>query len=447
MSPAATSADPYVPGHGDLRYAVHHYDLELVYKPVSNHLEGTAVLQVELLAPTRRIDLDLYGLKVSKVTGSGVGLRQWRQDGAKVVLRFDAEYPAGTIATFSLSYKGNPAPMGGPDGEAGWEELTDGVIVASQPHGSPTWFPCNDRAADKASYRLAIATDPAYTVVGSGRLVERRTKGARTRWVYEQPEPMAPYLATVQLGRYEVTQIAQSPIPIRVAAPAGLRERAVGAFADLPRMVEVFTEAFGPYPFAAGYTAVVTEDPLEIPLESQTLATFGSNHANRQWPAQRLIAHELAHQWHGNAVTARRWSDIWLHEGFACYAEWLWSPVAGDVSTQVQASRHWQRLAALPQDLVLAAPGPEAMFDDRVYKRGALTLHALRSTIGDETFFAMVRSWVAEHSGGVADTDDFVDLVARTCPPRVVVMLRRWLYEPALPSLPRPGSTIASAAH
>ena len=129
------------------------------------------------------------------------------------------------------------------------------------------------------------------------------------------------------------------------------------AFADQPRMLETFARLFGPYPFDA-YTVVVTDDLLEIPLESQTLSTFGSNHLSRDWEAQRLIAHELAHQWFGNTVTAASLRDIWLHEGFACYAEWLWSEAIGRTTAQEEAERHHALLARLPQDLVLTDPGP-----------------------------------------------------------------------------------------
>src|SRR5690606_6786207 len=121
-------------------------------------------------------------------------------------------------------------------------------------------------------------------------------------------------------------------------------------------------------------------------------------------------AHELAHQWFGNAVGLEAWRDIWLNEGPACYAEWVWSEASGGETAHALALAHHERLAAKEQDLVLADPGPERMFDDRVYKRGALTVHALRLTIGDEAFFELLRAWTARFGHGTATTRHFVEL-------------------------------------
>ena len=189
---------------------------------------------------------------------------------------------------------------------------------------------------------------------------------------------------------------------------------------------------FGPYPFD-GYTAVVTDDPLEIPLESQELSTFGSNHLTRSWEVQRLVAHELAHQWFGNAVTARSLRDIWLHEGFACYSEWLWSEAAGRTTADEEAERHHGILMRLPQDLVLVDPGADRVFDDRVYKRGALALHALRRLVGDVSFFALLQTWVDRHRFGTVTTADFEAVVHQVTGSAHGDLLDPWLREAPLP--------------
>lgn len=428
-------ADAYVPGHGDTAYGVDRYDLDLTYKAAGNHLSGRAHLTLTTILATGHLSLDLHALRVTKIDVAGANVKRWAHTGSRLTLRFTEPVAAGTVLSLSISYAGTPRTVPGPDGRAGWEELEDGVIVAAQPHGAPSWFPCNDRAADKATYRISVTTDTAYTVVANGTLTGSRKVGRGTQWTYAMDEPMAPYLATVQIGRYERTDLGESPVPVRVVHPPRLKSAVAEAFSDQVRMVEVFSELFGPYPFAE-YDVVVTDDVLEIPLESQAMSTFGSNHCARSWEAQRLIAHELSHQWFGNAVTAEQWSDIWLHEGFACYAEWLWSEADGITTVQEQAARHHALLAASPQDLVVGAPGPTDMFDDRVYKRGALTLHALRCELGDPAFFGVLRDWVARHRGGVVTTAQFEALCDRTAGRRLSAMFDAWLRERPLPPLP-----------
>jgi aminopeptidase N len=200
-------------------------------------------------------------------------------------------------------------------------------------------------------------------------------------------------------------------------------------------MMKLFNKLFGPYPLSTGYTVVVTDDDLEIPLEAQGISIFGANHCDGSRRAERLIAHELAHQWFGNSVTARRWRDIWLHEGFACYAEWLWSENSGGRSADEWAKYYYDRLKQSPQDLLLSDPGPRDMFDDRVYKRGALTLHMLRKRIGDKSFFALLRDWTERYCHSTVFTDDFTGLAANHTDKTLKPLWEAWLYSRELPAL------------
>ncbi len=427
--------DPYLPGHGDARFQVEHYDLDLQYKVADNHLEGRAHLRLTATQALPEVVLDLHALQVTSLRLTGASVARWTHRSSRLRIRLRAPVAVGAELGVVIAYRGRPRPMPGPDGPSGWEELTDGVIVAAQPHGAPTWFPCNDRMSDKATYTVTVRTDPGYRVVSNGILTSQRRVGRRVEWVHEQQVPMATYLATLQIGRYELEpQASSGTAPSALVAPRARMPAARTAFADQPRMLEIFSGLFGPYPFD-GYTVVVTDDPLEIPLESQTLSTFGSNHLSRSWEAQRLIAHELAHQWFGNTVTAASLRDIWLHEGFACYAEWLWSESIGRTTAQEEAERHHVVLARLPQDLVLTDPGPHRVFDDRVYKRGALTLHTLRRAVGDDRFFGLLRAWVDRHRFGVVTTADFLALARDEVGIDADRLLEPWLCEPALPPL------------
>jgi aminopeptidase len=437
---ATSAGDPYIPDSGNGGYRVGRYELDLTYRVSSNRLSGRAVLSAMATQELSRLSLDMVGLRAEKVSVNGRRAAKTTARGGKLHVWPAATIPVGSALTIDISYGGNPQPRVGSWGSVGWEELTDGVIVAGQPNGAPTWFPCNDHPRDKASFRIAITADSPYLVLANGTLTSRRSRASQTTWVYDQPDPMATYLASVQIGQYDEIALGRgrslrNRVPQTLAVPARLRANAAADFADQARMLSTFAELFGPYPHR-GYTVVVTDDELEIPLEAQGMSIFGANHVDGRQGSERLIAHELAHQWFGNSVTIAGWQHIWLNEGFACYAEWLWSEESGGPSADRLARRAWERLSLEPQDLRIAEPGPALMFDDRVYKRGALTLHALRRAVGAEAFFALVQQWTEKYRHSTVTTDDFVAHAARFRGESLAGLFNAWLFEAELPALP-----------
>lgn len=297
--------------------------------------------------------------------------------------------------------------------------------------------PCDDHPLAKATYRIAITTDSPYYALANGVLESKRVRAAQTTWVYQQVEPMSTYLASIQVGPYKKVSLATKPIPVDAVLPPRLTRNLDIDFGRQVEMVEAFVEMFGPYPFPR-YTVVIADDPLEIPIEAQSFSTFGANHCDGTSRSERLVAHELAHQWFGNSVTLARWRDIWLHEGFACYAEWLWSQRSGGRSADEWARHYYAKLAASPVRVTLADPGPRKMFDDWVYKRGAITLHALRLTIGDGNFFALLHRWTDKYRYGSVTTEDFIALAANFSPAPLQDLWQRWLFTPELPATPHP---------
>jgi aminopeptidase N len=428
------TAQDYFPHRGDRSFAVSHYDLTLSYHVDSNQLRAKAVLSAEAVTDLRELKLDLSGLRVTKVTVDGAGAR-FVAKAQHLLVRPRNPIAAGSTFRVAVAYNGQPRPVPDGDDECGWEELADGVLVAGQTNGAPSWFPCNDRPDDKATYRIELTAPNAYHVVANGVCTSQWRSASTTTWVYEQREPMSTYLATVQLGRYVVHPVAGSSVPMSAVLPQRLLRRYDSAFGRQPEMLDFYARLFGPYPFA-GYTVVITDDRLDIPLEAQGMSTFGSNFLSSDWGDVRLVAHELSHQWFGNAVTASSWSDIWLHEGFACYCEWLWSEESGGRSADGRARDHWTRLAAAPQDVLLGDPGPDLMFDDRVYKRGALLLHALRLTVGDDTFFLLLRTWVDRNRYGSVTSAMFESLADEVAGAPLADLFHSWLRERPLPALP-----------
>jgi aminopeptidase N len=421
--------DPYLPRNGNDGYHVEHYDLELGYKVGPNRLTGRTVLTAVADRPLTRFSLDLGSFKIPRVTVDGRAAAFTHRGGK---LRVTPARPIAEGATFTVGvrYLGNPRPVSSRWGDVGWDELTNGAIVASQPVGAPSWFPCNDRPSDKATYRITITADAPYSVLVTGVLTSRRRSGSTRTWVYERPEPTATYLVSVQIGRYDEVTLAPGKLPQTAAIPSRLRRNAAHDLGRHGKIMKALEGFFGPYPFG-NYQLVVTDDALDDPIEAQGMAIFGANHIDGRRTHERLVVHELAHQWFGNSLTIADWSHIWLNEGFATYAEWLWSESVGERSASSHA-REWHAVvAAQPADIVIADPGVARLFDQRVYKRGALALHALRGRVGDERFFALVRAWAARNRHGTVTTERFVALAG----PDVADLLDAWLFRQRLPPL------------
>ncbi|MGL4305197.1 MAG: M1 family metallopeptidase [Mycobacteriaceae bacterium] len=427
--------DPYLPQNGNIGFCISHYDLDLEYKMSSNRLSGTAMITSTAVIELSHFSLDFStALKISKVIVNGVRPAKFSHAKGKLTIWLSQELHPGMGLQVLVKYAGTPQPISGIWGEVGFEELTEGVLVASQPNGAASWYPCNDHPSSKAQYRISITTDTPYRAIANGNLLERRVRAAQTTWTYEQSEPMSSYLATLQIGRYEVRDTPSSSVPMHAMVPARLQENFTHDFARQPHMMDVFEKLFGPYPFQ-DYTVVITDDDLDIPIEAQRISTFGANHCDGKRGSERLVAHELAHQWFGNSVTARQWSDIWLHEGFACYAEWLWSENSGGLSSDELANKYWKKLSTAAQDLIILNPGPEHMFDDRLYKRGALTLHNLRIILGDTNFFALLREWTLQNRHSTVVTRDFTELAARFSSTSLQPLWDQWLGEAKVPPL------------
>ncbi|MFG2093990.1 M1 family metallopeptidase [Streptomyces sp. NPDC048612] len=445
----APGADPYFPDHGDARYHVERYELDLDYRPVSNRLSGSARLHTQTgPAPLDEIVLDLAALRIHRLLLDGRTARYVHRAG-KLRIRPGRTLAPGTSCTIEVRYTGNPQPIRSPWGGLGWEELTDGALVAGQPIGAPSWYPCNDRPADKASYRVALTAPSPFTAVVGGRLLSRTTRASSTTWVYEQPAPTSSYLMTVSLGRYTtvpLTTPAQAPasadernppVPQTAYVPAHLRPQFTEDFARQTQMMQFFQDVFGAYPFGE-YAIVVADEELDVPVEAQGVATFGTNHLDGARTSERLVAHELAHQWFGNSVSVADWQHIWLNEGFAKYAEWLWSEHAGGRTAADHAATAHRLLSIAPQNLRLADPGALLMFDDRLYQRGGLTVHALRCALGEAPFFRMLKAWATNHRHGTVTTTDFTTHAQQHTATPLSGLFEAWLREPSLPPLPHP---------
>jgi aminopeptidase N len=271
------------------------------------------------------------------------------------------------------------------------------------------------------------------TAIGNGRLLSRRDHGGRTTWHWYEDSPMATYLATVDTGRWLIRHgRTKSGIPVTVAVDPKIAPHRPGRTARFflrttARIVDYEAKVFGPYPFSS--TGAIADDAryrgnrLGFSLETQSRPIYSG------LIDTVTIAHELAHQWFGDSVSVASWRDIWLNEGFASFAEYLWL----DHTHQLTAHQSFRADYSIPRrspfwKVVIADPRRDSMFDIAVYRRGAMTLQALREKIGDGPFFTLLRTWAATHRYANASTADFIALAERVSGRDLEAFFRTWLY-------------------
>ncbi|GAA3094646.1 M1 family metallopeptidase [Streptosporangium carneum] len=418
--------DPDFPTDGNGGYDVGHYRLELDYEPGRKHLSGVAGIDAKATQDLARFNLDLSGFKVSQVTVNGTAAR-FERSGDELVVT-----PAKTIAdkaafTVEVTYAGEPKPVRNSSnlGTYGFIPTSDGAFVTCQPNGARTWFPGNDHPADKARYDFEITVPEGVTALANGELVgSPSTSGGRTTYTWRETHPMASYLATVTMGRFEMRE-GRTPAGIRnVAAVDPRYSDSLNELYTLSgKITDYWSTVFGPYPFSST-GGVIDDFPAGYALENQTKPMYGGFD-----PGDDIIAHELAHQWFGDSMSIRRWKDLWLNEGFATYAEWLWSEHKGNAS----AERIFRARYSAGADAAIwkYAPGrakPDDLFNDAVYTRGGMTLHALRQRIGDPAFFKLLKTWNAEHKYGYVTTEEFVALAEKISGKQLDNLFDAWLF-------------------
>ncbi|MFC9279364.1 M1 family metallopeptidase [Streptomyces collinus] len=428
---ASGAGDPYFPLSGNGGYHVKHYDLTLRYDTTGRHLDGKAVLTARATQKLTSFDLDLKGLKVSRVTVDGTAAA-FRRSGQELVVT--PRHALGKDREFhvTVSYSGTPKPVSDPDGSAdGWIPTDDGAFVAGEPQGAMTWFPANNHPKDKSSYDFTITVPKGRTAVANGVLRGMRTANGRTTFRWHQAEPMAAYLATATVGKFKTEQYTTGDgIQVYNAVDSREAHAAAPVLKKLPSVLKWESKLFGPYPFRAAGSIVDHAPDVGYALETQSRPLYDSA------PDVSTLVHESAHQWFGDSVSLTAWKDIWLNEGFATYAEWLYSEQHGGDSAQKAFDALYARPAG--NELWAFPPGDPGsgknIFDTPVYARGAMTLHELRKAVGDHDFFRILRAWATEHRGGHGTTAQFVKLSERISGKDLGGLFHTWLYAQGKPS-------------
>src|SRR5215218_2435255 len=426
--------DPFFPLAGNGGYDVGSYSLALDYVRAGNHLEASALISATATQALDRFDLDLRGFSISRLEVNGRSA-SFTREGQELRITPRGRISAGSAFTVRVDYAGTPAVVTDPDGSIeGWVPTDDGAVVVNEPQGSPAWYPVNDNPRDKATYDFAITVPAGITALANGVLAEPPiASGGRTTWRWRETDPMAPYLATATNGRFDLdVQTGPNGLPIYNAVDSGLNPKrkatAKSLLSEAPEIVSFFSELYGSYPFNAAGGIIDPAPDVGYSLETQTKPNYA------YVPDELTVVHELSHMWYGDAVTLTEWPDIWLHEGFATFSEWIWRERHGGESAQ----ETFDRLYASRQFPWSPAPAalerPSQMFGTPVYDRGGMTLQALRVKVGDATFFGILRDWYAQNRDGNVSTPEFIALAESESGQDLDAFFKAWLFTPEQPT-------------
>lgn len=457
------AGDPYFPFAGNGGYDVQHYHLDIDYTPpapspapLTGQLQGVATIDLVATQDLDRFNLDLRGMTVSGMTidgrpvtgieppatGSEVdGAVYWHvEDDAErkweLTVQPRPKLKKGQSAQVVVTYGGETTQPTDIEGVPyGWYTTRDGAMVVSEPDGSMTWYPVSDHPRDKATYSFEITVPEGKVAVANGLPArEPVTAGGTTTWFWDAPDLQASYLTTASVGDFEQRPVSdsRSGVPILdfvdTKLTPGQRNITNASLDRQPAMIDFFESTFGPYPFNS-YGSIVDNDSVGYALETQTRPVY-----SRQ-ARVGTVAHELAHQWLGNAVSPDDWRYIWLNEGWATYASWLWEEEDGGPTAQAtfdewfgadHDSDYWT--------LTIGDPGPFGLFAGPVYDRGAGTLHALRVKVGDDAFFAATREWIERYDDSTGTTEDFIAIFEEESGQDLDTFFDIWLFQPQKPA-------------
>ncbi|MGS0684350.1 M1 family aminopeptidase [Nakamurella sp. GG22] len=627
--------DPYYPLDGNGGYDVSHYDLNVDYRKDSGVLTGTTRIQAKATQSLSSFNLDLEQLTVQSVKVNGRPA-QYTHTGHELVVTPRKALSNGRTFTVEIKYSGVPH-------SENFIVKDDGAVTIGIPHVAASWFPSNDHPSDKASYKIAITTDKGLEAISNGNLISQRRSGQSVTSTWVTKEPMASYLATMEIGNFKVNtyrdgkvryldaisedlfrqlaprtgsrfalsnqdyralsafgrtinvpasgatvsfytdrQIQEGADFFFVAArPAGTDQWTtlpdtlghssqdvpdvctdlvglhpfLGAFltpttyptctptgttgqwnaasnetngyeqwkvdlspyaghdVDLafvytsdydvnlpgvaidditvstgqgttsferdgnpddgwedltlpgglgswssataaetptstgeivkeafkaqPEIINFFARYFGPYPFSAagGIVDHLQQQPLGWARQTRSIyptRAFSTPSSGRFW-----LSHEIAHQWFGDSVSVNRWSDVWLNEGIAFYATWMWQEHKGLATPQATFDRLYNAVPASDPfwNVKVGDPGVANQFACAIFVRPTMMMQLLRNTVGDEAFFSILKTWTTTNKGGNGTTAEFIALSESISGMELNSLFNDWLFTTTKPSV------------
>jgi aminopeptidase N len=403
-------------------------DIQKIQAETSIHIAVIINIQEDLLFDFAGLQLDSVFMDSEKVTGL--------IEDEMLVIKLDSPLMAGDMHIVTVYYEGTPEK--GLYFRYNW--FDDLVIYShSEPNDARYWFPCKDDPSDKSKLLMTVTLPEEYIVLSNGTLIDKRDGGNKqTRYIWQENYPIATYLISVTAGPYQVAVDdfvwKGEELLLEYYVYANDFSRGAEALKMAKDMLEFYSLYIGSYPFLFDKYSM-SEVPFReaSAMENQTATTMGDFVMDNE----EVIAHELAHQWWGDALTPQSFTDIWLNEGFATYFDALFTEYKYGEEAFLKRMDDFFNLLLSDGSLAypIYDPLPQYLFGRAVYMKGAWVLHMLRLNVGDQIFEQIIKRYYETYSYLNVNTEVFMNIIQSVSGKSFEVFFDQWLYYSGMPIL------------
>ena len=424
------------------QFDIKFYHIKLEVFPDLKHLQGSVLIKGRsLINSLDHAEFDLYSnMSVDSIVQNGSTL-SFQRFSDRISINFPNPINQNEIFEIEIFYQGNPQSSNFNSFNWGDYQGTPRIWTLSEPYGAPSWWPCKDNPADKADSVFIDITVPNNSVAASNGILVGIAPNTNNRHTYywETRYPMSSYLAFIaasdymQFNDWYVSTEGDS-MPLNYYVYPEFYTDALEDFSITRDMVTAFSSLFGEYPFIKekyGMASVMGG----ASMEHQTLTTLNQRHITGNHQGDYVVAHELAHQWFGDAITMKSWQHIWLNEGFATYSEALWQENHYGQQAYHQYMEdmdigYFEGAIFIEDTLDIST-----LFNTTVYHKGAWVLHMLRGVLGDSIFFEGLKKYATDPDFyyGNATTEDFQNIYEVISNEDLDWFFKQWIYRPGRP--------------
>ena len=424
-------------------YDVLHYHIRLTVDPVTETIDGQVTAQIEATASTGTLVFDLVdSMSVSSVVVDG-GIQPFIHENDLVTVSLASALGPGEQADVWIGYSGKPDT----ENEVirnvsaltfdthGNDELL--IYTFSAPTFARGWWPCKDVLEDKATAHIVVTVPDTLVVASNGVLEQNADNGDGTReWTWHEQKPIATYLVSLAVSNYDVFRdyFRYAPVdsmPVEYYVYPEDRAKAEIDFAPTVSMIAFYDSLFGDYPFLEEKYGMA-EFNWGGAMEHQTCTSYGNRRITGDNRNDRIVAHELSHQWWGDMITPSDWADIWLNEGFATYCEALW------FEHTEGTAEYFDYMDGLRGSFPFSGTvyDPDILYGSTVYYKGAWVLHMLRWVMGDQDFFDAMRGYGSDvrFAYANANTVQFQEVCESYFGSSLDWFFNEWVYQEGEPA-------------